>query len=193
MSRHAQKGYCKCKCLILPMAFVLALFFSGCAGTESSVTAKEDSPPASTLDETSYPTGSSPADSNAAPSASTDSEKEDAIVLTIGNKSFVVTLYDNESVTAFKKLLPLSIFMSELHGNEKYCYLPHTLPTDTENVGTIKAGELMLYGSDCLVLFYESFPTSYSYTRLGYVEDIVGLIAAVSSGSVDVTFALGEY
>ena len=46
----------------------------------------------------------------------------------------------------------------------------------------------MLFGSDCLVLFYESFSSSYSYTRLGSVDDPSGLAAVLGQGSVEVTF-----
>ena len=47
--------------------------------------------------------------------------------------------------------------MSELNGNEKYFYLESALPTVSEQVEEIHAGDLMLYGDDCLVLFYQSF------------------------------------
>lgn len=41
-----------------------------------------------------------------------------------------------------------------------------------------------------LVLFYETFSTSHSYTRIGKVDDVAGLAAAMGAGSVRVTFAL---
>ena len=108
--------------------------------------------------------------------------------LKIGNSTFSVTLYDNATVTAFKSLLPLTVNMVELNGNEKYADLSRKLPTNASNPGTIRNGDLMLYGSSTLVLFYKTFPTSYSYTKLGRIDDVTGLVAALGSGNVTVTF-----
>ena len=33
----------------------------------------------------------------------------------------------------------------------------------------------MLYGNNCLVIFYKSFDTSYSYTRIGHIENLEDL------------------
>ena len=66
------------------------------------------------------------------------------------------------------------------------------LPTDTDQPGQISAGDLMLYGNNCLVLFYESFSSEYSYTRLGRVDDPAGLAEALGTGSVEVVFSAGE-
>jgi len=49
-------------------------------------------------------------------------------------------------------------------------------------------GDLMLYGNNTLVLFYESFNSSYSYTKLGYVDNPTGLAAALGNGNVVVKF-----
>ena len=112
------------------------------------------------------------------------------MTITINGQTFLATLYDNETVAALKEKMPLTLNMSELNGNEKYNYLPFSLPTNAGNPGQIHAGDLMLYGSDCLVLFYESFPTSYRYTPIGRVNDPSGLADAVGDGGVQVTFAL---
>ncbi|MPN62234.1 hypothetical protein SDC9_209981 [bioreactor metagenome] len=87
-------------------------------------------------------------------------------------------------------MLPLTINMIELNGNEKYFDLPKSLPTNSSNPGTIKNGDLMLYGSKTLVLFYKTFSTPYNYTRLGSVNDTTSLASALGGGNVTVTFAL---
>lgn len=108
--------------------------------------------------------------------------------ITAGAKSFFVKLYDNAATRALLKKLPLTLDMGELNGNEKYYYLKENLPTDSKKMSSVNAGDLMLYGQDCLVLFYEDFATSYSYTSLGHIEDAAGLAEALGSGSVQVTF-----
>lgn len=112
-----------------------------------------------------------------------------SIVLTIGDKTFSALLEDSETTRAFLELLPLTLEMSELNGNEKFYYMDDTLPTNAENPGQINAGDLMLYGNNCLVLFFDTFSTSYSYTRLGSVTDASGLVDALDSGTVTITFA----
>ena len=85
---------------------------------------------------------------------------------------------------------PLTLEMSELNGNEKYAYLDGSLPANPKNPGGIRAGELMLYGNNCLVLFYESFSTSYSYTPLGRLNESDSLAKALGSGSASVTIQI---
>lgn len=112
------------------------------------------------------------------------------ITITVNGTPFTATLEDNEAGRAFTAMLPLTLNMSELNGNEKYYYLDESLPTESYRPGTIQAGDLMLYGSSCVVLFYETFSSGYSYTRLGRIDNPYGLAAAVGEGNVSVTFSV---
>lgn len=109
------------------------------------------------------------------------------IRITAGSATFSATLENNEAATAFRKLLPMTVDMNELNSNEKYCDLPNRLPTAPTNPGNIRTGDLMLFGSSTLVIFYKSFSTGYSYTRLGRVDNPSGLEAALGAGRVTVT------
>ena len=108
--------------------------------------------------------------------------------ITIGNTVFSATLYNNPSARAFSANFPVTINMAELNNNEKYYDLPNSLPTNASLGGNIKVGDLMLYGSNTLVLFYKSLNTSYSYTKLGYVDNPTGLATALGNGDVVVKF-----
>lgn len=118
--------------------------------------------------------------------------KSNKVRIKIGASTFTATLLDNPTAKAFKALLPLTISMKELNNNEKFFDLPKSLPTNSSVPASIQSGDLMLYGSNTLVLFYKSFSTSYSYTKLGKIEDITGLVAALGTGNVTVTFEIEE-
>lgn len=82
--------------------------------------------------------------------------------------------------------------MEELNGNEKFHYLKEGLPANSENVGNIEAGDIMLFGSDCLVLFFEDFTTSFNYTRIGHIEEEEAFVSVLPGGTVEITFEAGE-
>jgi len=130
----------------------------------------------------------SPSDSNENSIADNSETMSDTVAIKIGSRNFTGTLLDNPTATAFKTKLPMTINMSELNGNEKFFDLPGNLSAAATNPGTIQAGDLMLYGSNTLVLFYKTFSTSYRYTRIGRIDNPSGLAAALGSGSVSVTF-----
>lgn len=115
---------------------------------------------------------------------------KDTIAIIIGDSHFAAILESNAAVTELKKMLPLTISMKDLYGNEKFFDLSNNLPANAANPRTINAGDLMLWGSNTLVLFYKTFNTSYSYTRLGKIENPSGLAQALGSGNVTITFEL---
>lgn len=112
----------------------------------------------------------------------------DGFMITIDGQEFHVITEDHETVDALMEQFPMTLTMDDLHGNEKYYYLDQSLPTSIENVRTIQAGDIMLFQDDCLVLFYESFSTTYSYTRIGHVENVDQFVQVVGSGSIQATF-----
>ena len=106
--------------------------------------------------------------------------------ISINGTDYAVTVEDNETVREFVKRLPPEITMEELNGNEKYYYLDSSLPSNPAKIGRINAGDLMLYGSNCLVLFYDSFDSSYSYTRIGHIDNPYSLKQIVGTGNIKV-------
>jgi hypothetical protein len=125
----------------------------------------------------------------AATEAGDNTAATNQVKVNIGSAAFTATLNESPTVAAFKRMLPLTLDMVELNGNEKHGQLAKKLPVSAANPGTIQAGDLMLWQSNTLVLFYQSFRTSYSYTRIARIDDAAALAAAVGAGSVKVTFA----
>ena len=119
---------------------------------------------------------------------SNNSKMSNKIKMKIGSGTFTATLFNNETATAFKAMLPVTVTMTELNGNEKHYRFPTNLPVHASNPNDIYAGDLMVWGSNTLVLFYQSFSTSYSYTKLGRIDDSSGLARAIGSGDVTVSF-----
>lgn len=108
----------------------------------------------------------------------------------IGSSTFKATLYNNSSANAFKAMLPLTINMEELNKNEKFFYFDKTLPTNTSQGGNIQSGDLMLYGNNCLVLFYKNFNTSYSYSKIGRIDNPAELQKVLGLDGITVKFEL---
>ncbi|MDD6513691.1 cyclophilin-like fold protein [Sharpea azabuensis] len=113
------------------------------------------------------------------------------IVMTINNKDFVISLKQNKATNALIKQLPLTMTMKDLNGNEKYHYIQKHLPTETEFIEKIEAGDFMLFGDNCLVFFYKSFSTHYSYTKLGRIEDVEGYLKVINQSS-DINISLHQ-
>lgn len=117
-------------------------------------------------------------------------QEERVMNIQIGEQTFQAVLYENESTKALQEKLPMTIRMDEMNGNEKYYFMDENIPSASETVGSIQAGDIMLFGSNCLVLFFKDFQTSYTYTRLGYVRNAPEFVSALESGSLEVTFRM---
>lgn len=186
---------------LLLIFVLLACYISGCSNTEEPAASTQEQqnteePVASTKEqqeiEEPVTSAQNTEQKEMEQQEPSESGKEDYIVenieIVIGDTIYTAKLYDNEAAQALAAQLPLTLDMNELNGNEKYYYLSDSLPANSGVPAGINTGDLMLYGSDCLVLFYKSFSTSYSYTPLGRVDDPEGLAQTLGSGGIQITF-----
>ena len=114
------------------------------------------------------------------------------IIITIKNKKYEAILYDNSTTKELIKKIPITITMSDLNENEKYYNFSKSFSTSSENVANINKGDIMLFGDNCLVIFYKSFSTHYKYTKLGYIKNTEDLENSFGKGDISITFEI-EY
>lgn len=131
-------------------------------------------------------------ESNPQPNDNSDTEEStvEKMTLHIGNSSFTATLESNAAVDALVDMMreaPVVVQMSDYSGFEKVGSLGTSLPT-SNNQTTTKSGDIVLYNGNQIVLFYGS--NSWSYTRLGSIDDLSGWEDALGSGDVAVIFSL---
>ncbi|HJA92173.1 MAG TPA: hypothetical protein H9717_03490 [Candidatus Eisenbergiella merdipullorum] len=108
----------------------------------------------------------------------------------VGDSVFAATLEDNAAVDALVEMMkeaPVTIQMSDYAGFEKVGPLGTSLPASNSQT-TTQAGDIVLYQGDQIVIFYGS--NSWSYTRLGRIDDLTGWAEALGSGDVTVTFSV---
>lgn len=120
-------------------------------------------------------------------------EKKEEIIMNkinikINDKTYSATLENNNTVNELLELLPLNITMQELNDNEKYYYFDKNLNNNPTQVKEIKKGDIMLYGNNCLVIFYKDFTTHYSYTKIGHIDSPEDLEEVLGNGNVIVNF-----
>ena len=131
---------------------------------------------------------SSGTSASAAADAGASAKAKPHILMIVGERRFSLNLADNATAHAFAEMLPLTLDMPDLNANEKHVSLPQALPANASRPGRIHSGDIMLYGSQTLVVFYKSFPSPYSYSRIGSVADPSGLAQALGQGDVRIRF-----
>lgn len=114
-------------------------------------------------------------------------EEGGSVILEIGGRTFTATLEDNEAARALCDMLPLTLDFNDYGGFEKVASLPRRLPSQDRQMRT-SAGDIVLYLSNQIVVFYGG--NSWSYTKLGHIDDVEGLIEALGRGNVEITFTL---
>ena len=112
--------------------------------------------------------------------------------VTIGDQSFAATLEDNAATRELVKMMgeaPISINMDDYSGFEKVGSLGRSLTADNRQI-TTQAGDIVLYSGNQIVMFYGS--NSWSYTKIGKIDDLSGWEDALGNGSVTTVFSLVE-
>ena len=99
-------------------------------------------------------------------------KETDKMKVNIDGKDYIINLDDNVTAKKLYDLAPFQVTMNELNGNEKYIYLASRFPVNPYKPGHIEKGDVMLFDNSCLVIFYKSFDTSYSYTRIGHIDNL---------------------
>ena len=158
-------------CLILVAVWGIALL-AGCGG------------------ETKNATPSSP---QAEPETTHETDKKEQTTMKmnvqIGDQTFTATLADTKAAQEFAQMLPITITLDDYGGFEKVGSLGKSLTTSNSQTITA-AGDIVLYNSSNIVMFYGS--NSWSYTRLGKIDDLTGWADALGSGSVTAIFTLAN-
>lgn len=112
------------------------------------------------------------------------------IKVIIGTKVFVATLFENKTAKEFKKMLPITLNMTDLNKNEKYFHFSKSFPMDKFSPKMINSGDLMLWNANSLVLFYETFSTHYQYTKVGKIDNPNMLAQTLGNDDIKITFDL---
>lgn len=180
---------------------MLALCLSACGSGESSTADGGGLPPADNSvqeaieealpDDTCEPS-SAENETSTAPEEEADIVEQTAFDVTVGGRIFSATFADNPGAQAFGQLLAggaITLEMSDYAGFEKVGPLGRSLPANDSQT-TTQAGDIVLYQGDQIVIFYGS--NSWSYTRLGKIDDLTGWAQALGSDSVSVTFSLRD-
>ena len=108
--------------------------------------------------------------------------------LEINNKIYSVVLENNITAEALLSRLPMTLNMEDLYSSEKYAYITEPLPMQPQRMDTINAGDVLLWGNDCLVIFYNHVSTLDEYTKIGHIENVEDLAITAGSDSVNVTW-----
>ena len=112
---------------------------------------------------------------------------EDQYYIKLNGKEFEFEFKDTEVANQIKSKLPFTVKMTNLNGNEVYYqFSGESFTTNHKSVGTINMGDIYLYQSNYLVLFYKTFTTSYSYTEIGKLKDATGLDTIIGSSDIEV-------
>ena len=181
------------KLIIFFLTFVLAMSLAACGiGKEqpSDVPTADNAPPITTGAETENTEPTTPPETEN--TENTEDNTEMKMTVKIGDSIFTATLENNAATRELVEMMkrsPITINMSDYSGFEKVGSLGRSLPTENHQT-TTSAGDIVLYNGNQIVIFYGS--NSWSYTRIGKIDDLSGWEEALGSGSITAEFSIAE-
>ena len=176
------------KQLMIRIALVLGLVFSlSACGSARASSGPQTGPGAQTAETAAETISEQTTDNTVA-----KEEQKTMLQMKIGETKVSVSWEDNDSVAALKELCkdaPLTIQMSMYGGFEQVGSIGTRLPSNDAQT-TTSAGDIVLYSSNQVVVFYGS--NSWAYTRLGHItdQDAAGMASLLSNGNVTITISM---
>ncbi|KAF1683246.1 cyclophilin-like fold protein [Veillonella sp. R32] len=168
-----------CRALLIGYIFVLLGTLAGCTQAQEGI------------DEATKTAEMSNVSNEQGRESLTNSENQatEYIKLHIQGQTVTFRLANTAAAKQFAEQLPQTLTLEDVNDNEKYIVLNSSLPTDSKVAGTIKAGQLKLWGRQGLVLFYKNFESSYAYTDLGEAVNPIDWEELLGDGNVTITFS----
>ena len=117
---------------------------------------------------------------------------EDKYFIKINNHEYLFELKDTEVANQIKSKLPFTVKMKNLNGNEVYHEFNEDFSKNEKSINTINKGDIYLYQSNILVLFYKTFSTSYKYTEIGKLKEPIELENVIGSDDALVYWCLNS-
>ena len=149
--------------LIISMILMICIFFMTACSQDQDKSESADQRIAETAD-TQEPVSAEDSDPDA-------EEETFTMKMRINDTDVKVSWENNASAKALAEMTkqgPVTIQMNAYGGFEQVGPIGATLPSNDTSIKT-HAGDIMLYTSDQMVIFYGS--NSWSYTRLGRITD----------------------
>ncbi|MCH5263769.1 MAG: hypothetical protein J1F42_12735 [Lachnospiraceae bacterium] len=165
---------------------VMSLTLTACGGNTGMDIPEES--------ETEFQQVSEPAenDNQSENEEETGEQTEMKMNVQVGDYTFTATLENNTAVDELVEMMkegPVTISMSDYSGFEKVGSLGRSLTTSNSQT-TTDAGDIVLYNGNNIVMFYGS--NSWSYTRIGKIDDLTDWKKALGSGSITAVFTLAD-
>ena len=138
---------------------IMLITMTSCGKSDNSSTQPTTDEPSTTI--------TTPQDDNS--TTKKDETETMKLTLKIDDMEVDVIWSDNDSVRALKNLAKdgLTINMSKYGGFEQVGSIGSTLPSSDTRI-TTNPGDIILYSSNQIVMFYDS--NTWSYTKLGHIN-----------------------